>query len=590
MKIDTFIKHLQVIENTTSRNEITIRLAKLLSEASHQEIDKICYLVLGRLLPKYQGLEFNLAEKTMIQIVASAFNKRPETIKKLFHQSGDLGSTAEQLRQQWPEPARNPQMADIYQQLLAIAREKGGGSQERKKQKMTLLMRAISPQANRYLVRIPIGKLRLGFSTATILDALSWLEKGDKSLRPQLQYAFNVSADIGRVAKWLKEKGAAKLTAISAQPGIPIMPALAEREVSLKKILERMNGHALLEPKYDGFRVQIHINHRPTPGIKQNLFNQQKPILLRIFSRSTKDITPMLPEVAKASRGLPLKSAILDGEAIGFNPKTQKFVTFQETTTRKRKYGIGQAAKDIPIRAFIFDILYYNGQTLIRKPFHRRRQILEQIFAANPRQNHLALTPQTAVTKLPKAERLFHRYINRGLEGVLIKEANSQYHAGQRKFSWIKFKRAMEGKLADSIDCLLMGYYYGRGKRQKFGLGALLVGTYSPKDGQFYTISKVGTGLSDKQWRMLHRRAAKLISRQKPKNYQVPKELTPDVWLAPGLVLEISADVISKSPLHSSKFALRFPRFQRLRDKSPTEITNLHEIRELFKIQEEENR
>ena len=587
MKINAFISNLQVIENTTSRNEITIKLAKLLGQASDREIDKICYLVLGRLLPKYQGLEFNLAEKTMVQIVAAAFNKRPETVKKLLHQSGDLGSTAEQLRRRWPEPAQNPQVENVYQQLLAVAEEKGNGSQDRKKQKMSQLLRTISPQANRYLVRIPLKKLRLGFSAATILDALSWLEKEDKSLRPQLQYAFNVSADIGRIARWLKAKGINNIEKISAQPGIPIMPALAEREVSLKKILERMHGHALLEPKYDGFRAQIHIDKKAAAAAKQSLFKTDKSGLIRIFSRSTKDITAMLPQVALAAGQLPLESAIFDGEAVGFDPKTKKIVSFQETTTRRRKYNVEQVAKEIPVCAFIFDVLYYNGKTLISKPFYYRRRVLEQIFSASHSSQHLALTPQTAVKNLSKAKRLFQRYIHQGLEGVLVKEANSHYHAGQRKFSWIKFKRAMEGRLADTVDCLLMGYYYGRGKRQKFGIGALLVGVYSPAKNKFFTISKVGTGLSDQQWTALHRQVRRLVCRQKPRNYQVSKDLTPDVWLNPGLVLEISADVISKSPNHSSGFSLRFPRFQRIRDKSPVEITTLREIRELFKIQEE---
>ncbi len=584
MRLNTFVRHLEEIDKTTARNEIIVKLAGLLGRADNQEIDKACYLVLGRLLPRYRGLEFNLAEKMMIQVVATAFNKIPDEIHRLFHQTGDLGLVAEDLRRQWPEKAKNPSLLAVYQRLLEIAQEEGSGSQERKKQKMATLLRMVSSLANRYLVRIPIGKLRLGFSTATILDALSWMERQDKSLRPDLQYAFNVSADVGRVARWLKTKGPTKLKTITAYPGIPIMPALAEREATLTKIMERMNGHALVEPKYDGFRVQIHVG--PEPEANKGKLFQAKGKMVKIFSRSTRDITAMLPEVVTDARNLPASSIILDGEAVGFNPKTGTFFTFQETTTRRRKYGVREAREKIPIRAFIFDVLYYNGATLLRKPFHSRRQILEQVFAKSKWQ-HLALTPQTKVQSVAEAHRLFEKYIHRGLEGILVKEANSQYHAGQRKFSWIKFKRAMEGKLADTIDCLLMGYYYGRGKRQKFGIGAILVGVYSSRDGAFYTISKVGTGLTDEQWRMLRRKARPFATKEQPKNYRVPSELTPDVWVAPGVVMEISADVISRSPIHSAGFALRFPRFQRLRDKSPTEVTTLEEIRELFRIQEE---
>ncbi len=588
MKINTFVRHLEKIEKLSGRNEIVGALAQLLRETEPQEIDKACYLVLGRLLPRYRGVEFNLAEKTMLQVVALAFSRPLGEVRQLFHRRGDLGIVAEELRHQEKTVARNPNLTWVYRQLLAIARDKGNGSQQRKIRAMATLLRQLSPRVDRYLVRIPLKKLRLGFSLATILDALSWLQRGDKSLRSELQYAFNVSADIGRVAFWLKTKGPARLRQISAKPGVPIMAALAEREVSLTKILERMHGEALLEPKYDGFRVQIHLNHAADNhgGKRRQLFAGDQA-QVHIYSRSTKDITAMLPELVKATRKLPFRSLILDGEAIGYNPKSKKFVSFQETTTRRRKYGVRQAAAEIPIRAFIFDILYLNGVTLIRKPFYRRRQLLQQVLAAN-QDFHLALTPQTKVTSVVQARRLFRRYIRQGLEGVLVKEARSQYHAGQRKFSWIKFKRAMAGGLADTVDCLLMGYYYGRGKRQKFGLGALLVGVYNPVRQEFVTISKIGTGLSDQQWQDLHRQAEKFKTPRPPRSYRVPKELIPDVWLKPALVIEVSADVISRSPLHTAGYALRFPRFQRLRDKLPQEATTLREIRELFRIQGEE--
>ncbi len=588
MKLNQFVDYLTKIEKTSSRNQMTILLAELLKTAKSTEIDKICYLSLGELAPKYRGIEFNMAEKLMLRVIAKAFNLPENKIKQEFKKSGDLGEVVQTLGLVKTHlKIKDLSVEEVYNVLLAIAQDEGEGSQERKINKMAQLISRVSPQTARYLIRIPLGKVRLGFSEITILDALSWMIKGDKSLRPIFQTAFNVSADVGAVAKIVKQKGIKGIKKLQAQVGIPIMPALTERETDLEKILVvRMAGLALIEPKYDGFRVQIHLDkkRKEERATQKTLFKKSQSCFVRIFSRNLENITLMLPEIAEKATLLPVNSAIFDGEAIGFDPKTGRFLPFQETTQRKRKYDIEQALKKIPLKVFIFDLLYYNGKTLIAMPLCQRRKLLERIFAQKSKDS-ISLTEQTPAKTTAEINKLFNLYIKKGLEGIIIKEKNSPYHAGQRKFNWIKYKRGMSQKLVDTVDCLVMGYYFGRGKRSQFGIGAFLVGIYDEQKEQFYTIAKIGTGLTDDQWRQLKEKADQFKTNQPPKEYFVPKELIPDIWINPALVVEIAADEITKSPVHSCKFALRFPRLTKFRAKNPQEATTLKEIKKLYQLQ-----
>jgi len=569
MKAKTFSKYLAKLEATASRNEITAILANLFSQSSAKEIDKICYLSLGRLVPQYQSLEFNLAEKTMSKILAYAFQKSEKEIIEEFKKSGDLGNIAYNLTNS--TRGGNLNIIQLHQQLSAIARQTGTGSQTRKTQLFSQLIHQLAdPLTSKYLVRITIGKLRLGFSDLTILDALSWMKTGNKELRPSIEKTYNISADIGLVAKVFKQGGIKALKKIRPRVGIPIRPALTERLNQPEKIIEKL-GQPAIEPKYDGFRVQIH-------------FNRAKKIV-RIFSRRMENTTVMFPEIVAAVQKLPAKSAILDGEAIGINPKTGKFLAFQETAQRKRKYKIKEAAKKTPLNVFVFDVLYLNNKSLLEKPFFQRRQLLEKLLAHQ--RKILKLTPQKIVKTAKELEKLFYYWVNRRLEGIVCKKTGSFYQAGKRDFTWVKYKRAMKSHLADTVDCLVMGYYRGRGRRSTFGIGAFLAGVWDPKKEIFITIAKIGTGLTDKQWREIRQRVDKINSKKKPGQYFVPKALIPDIWASPGLVVEILADEITKSPLHSSNLALRFPRMQRFRDKKPTDITSLPEIKKLYKMQKQ---
>ncbi len=572
------------LEKTTSRLKITEILANLLTRADKEEIDKICYLSLGRLAPAYVGLEFNLAEKLMIKVLALAFGKREEEIKALFKKTGDLGDTAEKLKNK--TQGVNLTVLEVYERLLEIAQETGEGSVERKINKMARLVEKISPSAAKFVVRIPLGRLRLGFSELTILDALSWMVVGDKSLREKIEEAYNVRADVGQIAKDIKYKIAnikyknkkiiKGLGEIKPSLGVPIMPALCQRLPTPEEMIKKM-GKVAAEPKFDGTRLQVHF---------------RRPGFVRIFTRNLENVTPMFPDiVAGLQKEVRAKEVVFDGEAIGVDPKTGKFLPFQETIKRKRKYAIEEKAKEIPLKYFAFDVLYKDGKSTLALPLKKRREILKETILLGGKT--IFLTPQIVTQKAEELRKFHDEQIAAGLEGAVVKKWEAFYEPGRRGYTWVKFKAEKKGKrgggLKDTLDCVVMGYYKGRGKRVSFGIGAFLVGIRaSEKTNKFLTISKIGTGLSDEQWREIYKKCqmVNVKSQIQPKEYQVEKNLVPDVWCLPKLVVEIEADNITVSPVHTAGLALRFPRLLRFReDKSAEQVTTLAEAKKLYRMQ-----
>ena len=298
---------------------------------------------------------------------------------------------------------------------------------------------------------------------------------------------------------------------------------------------------------------------------------------------------------------------IFEGEAIGFNPNSGSFLPFQETVQRKRKYGIEEKAREIPLKVFAFELLYFNGKSYLDIPFiERRKKLTELIKSAKGKSKNIITTSPDEITQdEEKLELMFDKEVSEGLEGIIAKKLDGVYKPGAREWNWIKYKRSYSGKIDDTIDCLVMGYDYGKGKRTDFGLGAFLVGIFDKNKDKFLTICKIGTGLTDEEWRELQVKSQKLKVKNKPTLYEVDKMMECDVWLAPSIVVEIKADEITKSSVHtagrtlkSSKsgkakevdnpgYALRFPRLENFRDdKRPEDATTLNEVEKMYKIQE----
>jgi DNA ligase-1 len=612
MQFSDLAHYLEKLEKTSSRNEMTVILSEILRKTSRDEIGKVCYLLLGELLPAYRGIEFNIAEKIMIKIISRSYHRSDKEVAEIYKAKGDLGDVASVLAanskfQTLPRHkgrqslTRNDlrtnsklSITDVYDRMLEVAQESGEGSQERKIEKLASLLSSLDPLSAKYVSRIPVGKLRLGFSDATLLDALSMMETGNKSARPQIERAYNVTADIGLIAEKIKKHGLNSLKKLEAQPGIPVRPSLAERIGSIEEIIQKAGPEVGVEQKLDGFRTQIHVLN----------VGGEKEVML--FSRNLENTTTMFPEIADAVKKLKVDSVILDGETIGYNPQTGKFSPFQETVQRKRKYGVEEMQEKIPLNTFVFDILYLDGKPLLELPFRERRQILEEVFKRSDPKSAIRLTPQKTTDQIKVIKDSLRESLAAGLEGLVVKNLKLPYEAGNRGFHWIKLKAASaaleelregakkgETQILDTIDCLLMGAYKGKGKRTAFGVGGFLLGVRG-KDEKFYTISRLGTGLSDEQFREIKKRIDKIKSPSRPKEYVADKETFPDIWVKPSLVVEILADEITLSPRHTAGrkktgergYSLRFPRLVKFRDdKNPEDATTIKEIEEMYKKQ-----
>jgi len=532
------------------------------------EIEPVTYLIQGRLAPFFEPVEIGLGERLLISAIATAYRTPKEEVSKLYRQIGDVGVTAQRLAPKDGHGAP-PAVVDVHQRLREIAGTSGAGSLQRKLDLFAGLLDELDPASAKHLVRITVGKMRLGIGDPTVLDALSFAKRGDRSLRPTLEAAYNRTSDLGLVARTLWAEGERGLDALKVTVGKPLRPQLAERLPNPDSVIRKL-GIVGVQPKYDGFRVQIH----------------KDSDRVSIFSRNLETMTSMFPELVAAARRLNVETAILDGEAIAYNPESEEYVPFQETTSRRRKEGIEEFALRVPLRAFIFDVMYRDGSDLTPLPYEKRFEIANEVI----RDTDTLLT--APLTKTDSAEVLTRELldnISRGLEGVVAKRLDSPYQAGARNFNWVKLKRVASGELTDTVDVVLLGYYGGKGKRAEFGAGALLAGVYDSDRDEFVTISKLGTGLSDEGWRDIHKRVNRLEVNHRPP--RVNSILVPDVWLQPEVVVEVLADEITPSPRHTAGkvddqpgFALRFPRIVSFRseDKKAEDATTVREIREMF--------
>jgi len=577
MKFDHVAQVFSTIETISSRNEITEHLAGLFKQATPKESAQIAYFSLGMLHATYEGTQFGMAEKQVAKAIAHACGIESQDVEKKAKKTGDLGDAFIELTH-GKRPPEILTVNQVYESLATLEAAGGVGSQEEKIYLLSRLLNACSPEAGRYIIRIVLDTLRLGFSDMTILDALSWMVAGDKSLRPVLEHAYNVSADIGLIAALLKQEGIESLKKISCEVGIPVRPAAAERAPTAKAIIDKI-GPCIAEPKLDGLRLQIHLDKSDSKKPKINF-----------FSRNLLDMSEMFPDLAADIMELPVKNIIMEGEAIAYDQLTDSFMPFQETIKRRRKHDIDQAQFDIPMRLYLFDLLYLDGESYLDKPFVDRRKKLNHILLQQKKESSLYITPEKVVADAQELETYFIENVAAGLEGILAKRPYAQYQPGKRNFNWIKLKRIESGQLEDTIDAVLLGYNAGSGKRTHFGIGALLVGVYNEKKDTFETIAKIGTGLSDDGWKEIKKECEKFLVDTKPENVTCSKQLYPDNWVKPQLVCVVRADEITISPLHTAGktetgmgFALRFPRFMALReDKSAFDATTVQEVKRLY--------
>ena len=573
MRFSELVQYFRRLEETSGRNALVEVLAELFARTPTEDVPPTAYLLQGRLAPYFEPVEIGLGNHYVADAIAQAFGGDRATVLERYDRLGDIGEAAAELAAEAsssPAPTSSPPVREIFDRLLGIARTTGSGSIGAKIEALASLLRKLDPLSCNYLCRVPLGRMRLGVGDPTVLDAFSFAKVGDKSLRKGLERAYNETSDLGLVGKTLWEGGIGAVDALGVRVGNPVRPALAERLPSAEAIIAKL-GRAAVERKYDGFRCQVH----------------KADDDVRIFSRSLEDMTASFPEIAEgARRQVAASTAIFEGEALAYNPLSDEYLPFQQTVRRRRKHGIEETAAELPLRLFAFDVLYADGESVMERSYTERHAMLEYAVEAGD----VILVSEAHTTGEPEELlEVFNDSIQHGLEGIVAKRPDSPYQAGARNYNWVKLKRAQAGNLQDTVDCVIVGYIYGRGRRGAFGVGALLVAAYDPERDVFPTVTKIGTGLSDAQWREVRERYEPYVSERKPA--RVESNIEPSVWVEPQVVIEVLADEITRSPVHPAGaydggqgHALRFPRLVGFReeDKKPEDVTTVAEIVELY--------
>jgi DNA ligase-1 len=581
MKFADLVAAYERLEATTKRLEMRAILSELFQAVPRPELAEVVYLSQGQLRPEYEGVELGVAVSLASRAVAEGTGAAPALVAERLRALGDLGDVAQELLAgRSTVPTEPLEVRDVYQGLLGVAKTSGEGSQDAKIGVLRGLLARTAPVEGKYLIRFVMGTLRLGVREATILDAFAAAYAGGtKEARLRIEAAFNVSSDLGVVAESLVDGGLDALGAIRLTVGRPVRPMLAERAKDLAEVLKRMDGAAALEFKYDGLRVQAHLD--ANGGV-------------RLFSRRLEELSAQFPELrTELPLALRRAPAIVEGECVPIDPETDEIRPFQDVSRRRgRKYDLDKVADEIPVVLFLFDVLLEGTEETLGLPFPERRARLEKLVKGSTR---IRLATQRVVHDTEAAQAFFDESIAEGCEGVMAKSLapESAYRAGARGFWWIKYKREYTQGLADSIDGVVVGAFHGRGRRAGT-YGALLLASYDPAKGMYESFCKVGTGFDDAALQALPEKLKPFETDERPKGVDTGME--PDRWFRPGLVLEVQGAELSLSPTHraglgkvraGAGFALRFPRFTgRYRDdKGPEDATTVDELLRLYRTQ-----
>ena len=569
------------IEATTKRLEMTDLLVALLKATPKSLLNRVVYLTQGKLYPDFEGVEIGVAERSAIKALARASGRKESEIETDLQKSGDVGKTAECFLTKRKQSMLGTQKAltvqRVYETLDKMAKTSGSGAVDTKLNLLTGLLSDASPQEAKYILRTVTGGLRLGIADMTVLDALAIAYGGGKEARELIERAYNISSDLGRVAQVVAERGIEGIKKYQVTVFEPVRPMLAERLASAEEILDKLGGKCMAEYKYDGERIQIH----------------KKGNKVVLFSRRLEKISDQYPDAIElVKKKVNANEAILEGECVAMDLETGEMRPFQELMHRRRKYGIEEAIGQYPVSLFMFDAFYVNGKDYSQEPYLTRRKVLEKVIAKSDR---LTLAKQSLVSNAKQLETFFEEAIGDGCEGLICKSINreSVYQAGARGWLWIKYKRDYKSEMTDTVDLVVVGAIHGRGKRAG-AYGALLLATYNKNTDMFETVTKCGTGFTDKDLaqlpEMLHKHE---IPR---KHSRVSSTLEADVWFEPALVLEVLGAEITLSPIHTSAMdsirngsglAIRFPRFtgKYRTDKAPEDATTSIEVVEMYRSQ-----
>ena len=545
----------QRVEETSGSLDKIDLVAAFLGKLDEAELAVCCNYVMGTLFPPGLDLELGVGPSILYQALARACGCPLSQVTDMLKATGDPGLVAagmvEKKRPQGlsafldgNESESLLSIMEVHDRFLAIARSSGRRSQDIKIKNLQFLFSHASPLEARYIARLAIEDMRIGVGEGGIRDAVARAFAAAGADSEKVERAYNLTNDMGLVAAAARQ---GTLDRLSVMINHPIKMMLATLGEGIPAALAEI-GTAAVEWKYDGARVQIHKDGER----------------VRVFSRRLENVTASLPEIVEAARRVKAESAILDGEAVAVGSDGRP-MAFQEILKRfRRKYHVAKLAKEIPLRLFLFDLIFLEGESLADRPLKERRALLEGVADAD------LLADQMLSDNPVEVAAAYERALEAGHEGLIIKNPASAYAPGKRGKNWLKIKPVME-----TLDLVVIGAKWGEGRRASF-LGSYRLACMDQSSGRLLDVGWVATGLTDEALADLTEMFRELVILEKGM----------EVEIKPAVIFEVAYEEIQKSPNYSSGYALRFPRMVRVRDdKSLEEADTLERILSLYRSQ-----
>jgi len=552
MKYSTLVNTYEKLEKEPGKLRKTEILSELLKKTSTKLLPKVVLLASGKIFSFQSEEKTGIADKIVIKTLVRTTGFTEKEIIKKFREFGDLGTVAEnciQSKKQVSLFKKELTVDLVFENLQKLSRLEGRGSQERKMDFISQLLSSSKPKEAKYIIRTALETLRIGVAEGIIRDSIAKAFDVDKKI---VENAWFLNPDYGEIAEIAKERGEKGLKRVKLTPGRPYIVMLGESIPTLQEALEKYE-EVMLEYKYDGIRVEIH----------------KKGDKIWLFTRRLEDVTNQFPDLVELAKGgIKSKNCIIEGELVGVDSKTNRPIPFQQLSRRvQRRYDIKEMTKKIPIRIYLFDVVYSNGKNLLNKSYKKRREKLKEII--KPIKGKFELSHSLVTKNLRKTEKFFEKSLKEKQEGVMVKNLQAKYQPGRRVGQWLKVKPILE-----PLDLAIIGAEWGTGKRSRW-FGSFILGCVKePYSKEYLPCGKLGTGLSDEQFEELTKKLKSLVTEESGRG----------VKLKPEIIVEVGYEEIQKSPKYESGYALRFPRLTQFKPEK-NRPNELEKIKRLFKQQ-----
>ncbi len=512
-----FTELCSALETTPSTKRKRELIADFLKTLRREEVESAVLLLSGRILPETDQKSLGIGYQSLRRVIDDRGNGRLMEF-------------------------REAAILDVYNGLRKIAKTWGRFSIDRKRRVLVGLYSMIGEEDKKYLTRAIAGELRVGAVEGLILGGISGASNVPLG---EVRRAYMFLGELGKVAELALFEGGEAVKGIMPKLFNPLRPMLATMAYSIEEAFSEVGGEAAVDVKYDGARVQIHLSDEKT----------------RIFSRRLTDVTGSLPDVVNAVRGgVMAERMILEGEIVGIGTGGRP-LPFQDLMRRFRRVrDVEENVARIPIRLYLFEVLYVDGDVLIDKSYSDRYRILEDCVEGN------LLAERIVTSNIEDARRFYEEALGMGHEGIMVKNLGSPYVLGRRGKHWFKVKAT------ETLDLVILGSDWGYGRRSQW-LSDYYLGVYDEKSGGFQAVGKTFKGLTDEEFELMTRELLELRVSETPHI----------VWVKPSIVVEVAFDEVQRSPKYPVGYALRLARILRIRrDKLPSEADTVERVKELY--------